>query len=327
MSLSVSKLFKTACAVTMAASVLTVTTTTVLAGIDVIDYEDLVEDFQGIPLYHQGITYHDLNNVSGVFPSGETFDPQPDDQTIIENATYFYNDFPGWGSPINTLTFGTAYIPGDNLSLGRLSTVTMDLDNVADSVSIDVGFYENGPWGGIEFHLDALMGGVVVGSDMFTISDLGGRDNGAVNVLAVSGVEFDQLHLYAMYGDEYSMPRLIMDDFTLNYVGTADPTLTVAPDPLIPGADGIFTVTNANPNTKTYLAYSLRGLGSTFVPFLNVTVDLKQPQQAGNVLTTDANGTCEWTLNVPKAGDGRNVWFQACQYGLVTNVVATRIGK
>lgn len=190
----------------------------------VIDYEDLTEGTQGDPLSHMGVTYYDLNNVSGSFPSGETFGPAPEDEFVIEDAGLLYNDFPGYGSPVNSLTFGIAYIPGENLSIGGLSTVTMDLEVPATEVSMDLAFYENGPWGGIVFHLDALSGDVVVGSDSFSISNLGGRDNPAVATLAVAGATFDRLHLYATWESDYSMPRAMIDDLTLTY-GDPSPTL------------------------------------------------------------------------------------------------------
>jgi hypothetical protein len=185
----------------------------------VIDYEDLIEGLQGDPLTHMGVTYSELNNVSGVFPSGEIFGPSPDDEFIVENAGLFYADFPSYGSPVNALTFGIAYVPGENLTLGPLSTVTIDLSTPAIAASLDLGYYENGPWGGIEYHLDALSSGQVVASDGFVISDLGGRDNPAVAILSVAGATFDRLHLYATYGSEYSMPRAIIDDLTLTFDG------------------------------------------------------------------------------------------------------------
>lgn len=197
----------------------------VLAGsVVVIDYEDLAEGVQGDPLVHMGITYYDLNNVSGSFPDGSTFEPAPGDEFIVEDAGLFYNDFPGYGSPVNSLTFGIAFIPGENLTIGGLSTVTMDLPAPASSASLDLGYYENGPWGGIEFHLDALSGDQVVGSDSFVISNLGGRDNPAAATLSVSGVTFDRLHFYATWGDGYSMPRAMIDDLTLDF-GDPVPTL------------------------------------------------------------------------------------------------------
>ena len=64
-----------------------------------------------------------------------------------------------------------------------------------------------------------MSGRQVVASDGFVISDLGGRDNPAIATLSVSGAIFDQLHLYATYGSEYSMPRAIIDDLTFTYEG------------------------------------------------------------------------------------------------------------
>ena len=296
----------------------------VIANEVVIDFEDLEEGAYGKPYTHMGITYYDLNNVSGVFPDGSEFEPQENDEIIIEDATVFYNDFPGWGSEDKLLTFGTAYIVGDNLSLGRLSTVTMDLPAVADSVSMDVGYYENGPWGGIEFHLDAISNDVVVASDSFVISDLGGRDSVTISELAVSGAEFDQLHLYATFGEEYSLPRLIVDDITINYVSEGA-LLEVNPEPLVAGEVGAFVVTGATENAATYLAYSLQGMGPTYVPFLNVTVDLQSPKQAGRMKMTDGNGDVQWMLPIPNAARGRDVWVQAAQFENKTNVVATSI--
>jgi len=104
-----------------------------------------------------------------------------------------------------------------------------------------------------------------------------------------------------------------------------NPTLTVSPDPLVAGQDGTFTGLSLNPNSQTYLAYSLVGLGSTYIAPLNVTLDLDQPAQAGGMMMSDGGGTAEWVLYVPMAGAGRNVWFQACQYELTTNVVETSV--
>jgi len=102
-------------------------------------------------------------------------------------------------------------------------------------------------------------------------------------------------------------------------------SLAVSPEPLIAGQDGTFTVTDAKPSEGTYLAYSLKGVGSTFVPTLNITLDLKQPQQAGNTQSTDATGFVEWVLAIPSAAAGRNLWFQAAQFELKSNVIATSV--
>lgn len=190
----------------------------------VIDYEDLTEGPQGDPLTHMGVTYYDLNTVSGVFPSGEVFDPAPEDEFMVEDAGLLYLDFPGYGSPVNALTFGTAYIPGENLTIGGLSNVTMDLGGRATAASFDLAYYERGPWGGIEFHLDAMDGNTVVASDSFVIASGDGRDNPAIATMSVSGAEFDHLAFYATYGGDYSKPRAIIDDLTIDYTGPV-PTL------------------------------------------------------------------------------------------------------
>ncbi len=178
-----------------------------------VDFEDLTEGFKGTTFEYAGMFFQDINQVSGVFPDGSTFGPQEFDEVTIEDATFFYNDFPMWGSPVNALTFGSAFVPGENLSIGRISSATIVLDEDQTSVSMQIAYYENGPWGGIQFHLDAIQLGEVVGSaDPITISDLGGRDNIALGELSISGVEFDELHLYATFGDEFSLPRILIDD-------------------------------------------------------------------------------------------------------------------
>ncbi len=101
--------------------------------------------------------------------------------------------------------------------------------------------------------------------------------------------------------------------------------LTVSPEPLVAGQDGTFTAESMNPDEDAYLAYSLNGQGSTFVPLLNITLDLNNPQQAGNTQMTDAVGFVEWVLPIPGAAAGRNLWFQAAQFELKSNVIATTV--
>ena len=103
------------------------------------------------------------------------------------------------------------------------------------------------------------------------------------------------------------------------------PTLTVDPLPLIAGHSATFTLTNGNPDAPAALAYSLTGLGSTYIPQLNVTMDLDRPRQADGLRRTDANGETAWNLPVPAAGAGRTTWLQVVQYELKTNVVTADI--
>ena len=128
-------------------------------------YEGLDEAFYGETFTHNGLTYRDVNDQPGVFPSGETFTASSTGTfdglggtIMVEDATFLYNDFPTFGSPSKSLTFGHSYVVGPNLSLGALSTAWIDLSTPADAASFEMSYYENGPWGGIVYHLDALSG-------------------------------------------------------------------------------------------------------------------------------------------------------------------------
>ena len=204
-----------------------VLTCTVAAGIasadpTVNDFENLAEGFHGTELIDNGVRFYDVNIVDGVYPDGNTFIAGDDPidglgtELIVETATFFYNDFPTWGSPSNALTFGRAFIGGDNLTIGPLSTVSMDLETAADSASVEIAFYENGPWGGIVIHFEAHMNGALVDADTYTLSDLGGRDNPATATLSVSGGQFDSLRMYSTLGAEFTAPRIMIDDLTIN---------------------------------------------------------------------------------------------------------------
>jgi hypothetical protein len=195
-------------------------------------YEDLSEGFLGATFTHNGITYRDVNNVSGFYPDGAPFGPDDNgNQNIIERATLFYNDFPTYGSPVNSMTFGNAFVNGDNLSIGALASVWMDVPAHGSAASFDLAFYENGPWGGIQYKLEAVRNGQVVATSSFTISDLGGRDNPTFQHMSVSGVEFDSLHLYGWLNGSYTVPRGMIDNLSITPV--PEPTMLGLALPMI----------------------------------------------------------------------------------------------
>lgn len=197
-----------------------VCTTTASFGDVFHDYDDLTEGFLGQSYDYNGVQYHDVNNVSGVFPDGSTFGPTDlGNEVIIENAALFYNDFPGYGSANNSMTFGTSFVPGDNLTIGALASVWMTPDDLGNAASFDIAYYENGPWGGIVWHLDATRNGSVVASDEITISDAdSGRDNPTFATMAVSGAEFDALHLYSTWQGDYTGARGMIDNLSITSV-------------------------------------------------------------------------------------------------------------
>jgi hypothetical protein len=179
-------------------------------------FDDETEGFLGTSYNTGGINFFEANNVNGFYPDGQPF--TPDDlgtDFIIERAVVVWNDFPDFVSFPNMLTFGTAYVPGDNVSLGALATASMSAFGTFTQGSMDIVYYENGPWGGIEVTLDALSRGSVVGSTSFTVADGGGRDNPAAMHLSVDAPLFDTMRIYATLNGDYTTLRAVVDNVNL----------------------------------------------------------------------------------------------------------------
>lgn len=186
---------------TLATLVVAASSSAALAG-GFTSFDSLAEGFVGPTFSDGGITFFDLNNNSGINPDGSNFGPGDyGTDFIIENATFAVNDFPGFLSGPNALSFGSAFVPGDNLSINILSTFSMTTGQVENSADLDLVYYENGPWGGIELHLRALLNGSIVGEDVIVISDLGGRDNPTGAHMSISGVDFDTLVFTAEFAN------------------------------------------------------------------------------------------------------------------------------
>ncbi len=97
--------------------------------------------------------------------------------------------------------------------------------------------------------------------------------------------------------------------------------LFVDPEPLIPGWNVTFTVTNARANAKTWIAYSFDGWGMTHVPVLNITLALANPAVLVGPKMTDWAGRVEWTFPVPMGiPPDTSIWFQAAQYNMTSYV-------
>ncbi|MCL4196966.1 MAG: S8 family serine peptidase [Phycisphaerales bacterium] len=76
----------------------------------------------------------------------------------------------------------------------------------------------------------------------------------------------------------------------------------------------------ATPGQTVAFLYSVRGLGSTYIPQLDVTIDLAAPALAGS-RTADANGYALLRRRVPPNTQGRRVWTQAAEFQRKSNVV------
>ncbi|HZW08863.1 MAG TPA: PEP-CTERM sorting domain-containing protein [Phycisphaerales bacterium] len=182
------------------------------------DFDAETEGFLGETYTTGGITFFDANNVSGFYPDGTPFGADElGSELIIEQSTVVWNDFPDFVSLPNTLTFGTAFIPGDNVTIGPLATASMSAAGSFTSGALDLIYYENGPWGGITVTLDALLNGQVVGSTSFVVAgdDPNGRDNPAAVHLAVDAPAFDSMRIYATLNGEYTTIRGLLDNVAM----------------------------------------------------------------------------------------------------------------
>lgn len=174
------------------------------------------EGFHGPSFTSGGITFFDSNNVSGFYPDGQPFTPETlGTDLIVEDSTVAMGDFAEYLSAPNTLTFGNAYIPGSNLSLGALATVSITAGVVRTNATFDILYYENGPWGGIEVRLEALRNGAVVASNSFIVPGSDGRDNPAAQHMAIGGVEFDTLRLSSHLNGDYTTLRAVIDNVVM----------------------------------------------------------------------------------------------------------------
>lgn len=117
--------------------------------------------------------------------------------------------------------------------------------------------------------------------------------------------------------------------FSLNGVLTAtadevDPmSLTVGT--LTAGSTGNFDVTNGAPNADTFLFYSVAGPGCTGNPAMNNILSIANPIQVPVTIQTDGSGAGGWVLNIPANSSGTNVWVQAAQMSLASDVVNTTV--
>lgn len=165
------------------------------------DFDAATEGFKGTSTVIDGITFSDVNAVSGLNPDGSNFAPfDYGDQVVVEKADFLYFDFPGVVSPMNVLSFGGSFIAGSNLSINIVSTVSMDPGQTVNGVELDLLYFENGPWGAIEIHLDALDGAdQIVATETVVISNLGGRDGLTTHHFNLTAPAFESVRLHANF--------------------------------------------------------------------------------------------------------------------------------
>jgi len=100
--------------------------------------------------------------------------------------------------------------------------------------------------------------------------------------------------------------------------------LVLGVDQIVRGQPATITVTNAGPNSTVYFAYSVAGLSDLYVPFLDVTIGLRNPTLIGS-RTADSTGTAILTMNVPPNAPRVPVWVQAAESRNASNIFAGQI--
>lgn len=88
------------------------------------------------------------------------------------------------------------------------------------------------------------------------------------------------------------------------------------------GEVATLSAANATPDARVAFVYSVSGLGSTYVPQLDVTLDLNRPSLAGTNVA-NSQGEAQISTFVPNAAANRSVWLQAAEYQRKSTVVET----
>ena len=98
--------------------------------------------------------------------------------------------------------------------------------------------------------------------------------------------------------------------------------LAIAPTTIIAGQSSTIDVSGGLPLERTYMAYSLTGLGSKYIPQLGVTLGLDGPAVLGAPGVSDGLGNISWSISAPANAVGRSYWLQALQVGQISNIDA-----
>lgn len=114
----------------------------------------------------------------------------------------------------------------------------------------------------------------------------------------------------------------IWEDFKINIYGH-DPNvgnIALSTSGVTSGTTAVFDIAQGLPSSLTYIGYSLSGPGATQVPSLGVSLGILNPVLLATTLS-DASGATTFFVNVPSSASGRNIWLQAAQNSLVSNVL------
>lgn len=94
----------------------------------------------------------------------------------------------------------------------------------------------------------------------------------------------------------------------------------MAMDRFLVGETTNIEVRGCLPQGNVWVFYSLNGPGQTFVPSLNVTLDMLNPVELTNPRAANSEGVATFSLRIPNQGSGLTVRFQAAQLKIISNV-------
>jgi len=117
--------------------------------------------------------------------------------------------------------------------------------------------------------------------------------------------------------DTYGYGRINV--FEAMAIATDDPPMRLNIDELIAGRRETLSAYNCSPNEPVHFVYSTAGAGETYVPQLDVTLDLQSPRLAKST-RADADGNASANVFIPLQFVGRHVWIQAAQFQRVSDV-------
>lgn len=223
------------------------------------------------------------------------------------------------GALLHRLEGVSAY---DNLGISVASAGDVDGDGLSDLLA--------GAWrfgSGVDLWVGAAY--VFAGSDGSMIGEVHGDASGDNLGWSVSGghdLDADgqpELLITARNAD----PAGLQDAGSVYLYGFLPDSylLSVIPDPLLAGSTADFSISGATPGAMNWLAYSLHGPGNTPVPPLAVSLDLANPAAGAGPTAADALGHVTWTLPIPPAAAGRNLWLQGLEYGRATQLHTTSV--
>ncbi|GEM_PF-3038495 len=109
-----------------------------------------------------------------------------------------------------------------------------------------------------------------------------------------------------------------------NLTRWSTPHMVLAHTTLRAGERARFITTCSTPDRRVYFVYSTTGLGSFYVPQLNVTLDLNRPRLAGSDVA-GADGKAVLIRRLPPNSTGTTLHLQAAEQGRKSEVVQAQI--